>query len=316
MHRFSIIFLLLFLQACWQSQPNGNVLLVNEGPEKGFHYPYYLFVPDNVANDKELTLMIEPNNSGFVSDDAKKHLEKARRIATLDFYAGNYVAQNLKLPLLVPVFPRSESQSKIYTHSLDRDVMLQKNTSLERLDLQLLAMIDDARVRLKEMGYTTHEQFFMSGFSASGTFVNRFAAIHPEKVKALAAGGVNGLLFLPVDEINHEKLTYPLGTADFQELFEKPFNPAAFKEIPQFLFMGALDDNDAIPYADAFDENERELIFSTLGKEMQPIRWENCRRIYDTEEVNAQIKTYENIGHEQPDQIKNDILEFFKQFDS
>jgi hypothetical protein len=312
MQRFLIILLFLFLQACWKSQPNGNLMLVNEDTQKGFHYPYYLFVPDNVAKDKELTLMIEPNNSGFVSDDADKHLEKARRTATLDFYTGNYVAQNLKLPLLVPVFPRSESQWKIYTHSLDRDVMLQKNTSLERLDLQLLAMVNDARKKLKEMGFTTREKFYMTGFSASGTFVNRFAAIHPEKVKALAAGGVNGLLFLPVDEINQEKLIYPVGTADFQEMFEKPFNPAAFKEIPQFLFMGAMDENDAIPYADAFDQNEQELIFRTLGEEMQPTRWENCQRIYDKESVNAQIRTYENIGHEQPDKIKNDILEFFK----
>lgn len=311
MVRFLFI-LLLFFQSCLQTQQGGELILIEKLPEKGFNYPYYLFIPDNIADDKELTLIIEPNNSGFLSDDLDKHLEKAQRIATLDFYAGNYVARNLQLPLLVPVFPRSESQRHTYTHSLDRDVMLEKDTDLERLDLQLLAMIEDARERLMEMGYEIDEQFFITGFSASGTFANRFTALHPEKVKAVAAGGINGLLFLPLEEIDGIKLNYPVGTSDFKELFGKNFNIEEFNETPQFLFMGAMDDNDAIPFADAFDQPEREVIYQILGREMQPLRWENCQRIYKTEGVNAQFRTYEDIGHEQPDLIKDDLVEFFE----
>jgi len=298
--------------SCNDRITGGKTFLIDSDTEKGFNYPYYLFIPNNIADDKELTLITEPNNSGFVSDDMDKHMEKAQRIATLDFYTGNYVARNIQLPLLVPVFPRSESEWKIYTHALDRDVMLQMDTNLERLDLQLLAMVEDARERLNEMGYKTDEQFFITGFSASGTFANRFTALHPEKVKAVAAGGLNGLLFLPLEELNGKELNYPVGIGDFHELFGKPFNAEAFKETPQFLFMGALDDNDAIPYDDAFDPPEREVIYQTLGMEMQPLRWENCRLIYKQEAVNADISTYEGIGHEHPDEIKNDILNFFK----
>jgi hypothetical protein len=298
--------------SCNDRIPGGKTFLIDSDTEKGFNYPYYLFIPDNIADDKELTLIAEPNNSGFVSDDMDKHMEKAQRIATLDFYTGNYVARNLQLPLLVPVFPRSESEWKIYTHALDRDVMLQMDTNLERLDLQLLAMVEDARERLNKMGYKTDEQFFITGFSASGTFANRFTALHPGKIKAVAAGGLNGLLFLPLEEINGNKLNYPVGTGDFQKLLGKPFNAEAFKETPQFLFMGALDDNDAIPYDDAFDPPEREVIYQTLGREMQPLRWENCRLIYKQEAVNADIRSYEGIGHEHPDEIKDDILNFFK----
>lgn len=317
MNRYNTIILILavlVIVSCNGRISGGEALLIESNSAKGFNYPYYLFIPDNIADDKELTLITEPNNSGFVSDDLVKHLEKAQRIATLDFYAGNYVARNLHLPLLVPVFPRSESQRHTYTHSLDRDVMLQKDTDLERLDLQLLAMIEDASERLMEMGYEIDEQFFITGFSASGTFANRFTALHPGKVKAVAAGGINGLLFLPLEEINGTKLTYPVGTFDFDELSGKPFNASAFKAVPQFYFMGALDDNDAIPYDDAFDPPEREVIYQILGREMQPLRWKNCQRIYKTEGVNAQFRTYEGIGHEQPDEIKEDILEFFLKF--
>lgn len=308
----ALLLILLLLPSCIQPRLGGEIMLIRAKPEKGFHYPYYLFIPENTASYEQVYLIIEPNNSGFASDDFDEHVEKAKRIATLEFYAGNYIARNLQYPLLVPAFPRSKSQGQIYTHSLDRDVMLQKNTSLERLDLQLLAMTKDARETLAEMGYTASDQFLMTGFSASGTFANRFTAIHPEKVKAVAAGGINGLLFIPQDTLKNQALTYPVGTYDFQELFGKPFNKNAFKNTPQFLFMGALDDNDAIPYDDAFDPPEREVIYQTLGKGMQPQRWENCQQIYISEGVKAQFRTYEGIGHEQPERIKKDILEFFK----
>ena len=315
MNRYNTILLflaLLLFASCNERITGGKILLIENDSAKGFNFPYYLFIPDNIADDSELTMIVEPNNSGFVDDNLDKHKEKALRTATRDFYTGNYVARSLQLPLLVPVFPRSESDWKIYTHALDRDAMLEKDTDIERLDLQLLAMVDDARERLKEMGYHIDERFFFTGFSASGTFANRFAALHPERVKALAAGGINGLLFLPLEEMNDIKLTYPVGTFDFQELFGKPFNAEAFREIPQFYFMGALDDNDAIPYADAFDPTEREVIYQILGSEMQPLRWENCQRIYKTQGVNAQFRIYEDIGHEHPEEIKENIALFFK----
>jgi hypothetical protein len=179
-------------------------------------------------------------------------------------------------------------------------------------DLQLLAMVDHARQILSEKGFRIHEEILMTGFSASGTFVNRFTAIHPEKVMAYAAGGVNGLLILPLDELNGEPLPFPVGVNDFQLLFGKPFNAEAFKNTPQFLFMGENDDNDAVLFDDGYDENERKLIFSLLGEEMQPVRWQKCREIYSDENVAAEIITVMNTGHEQTGFIKNEIVDFFR----
>jgi hypothetical protein len=314
MKKILFLILIILLGCSGKDFKGGELLFYDSDPSMGFHYPYFLFIPDNTTPGTPIYMMVEPNNSGFASDDLAEHIEKARRIATRDFYLGNYVARELRVPLLVPVFPRPMSDWKIYTHALDRDVMLQKGTSLERIDLQLIAMFEDARGKLHEMGYSTQDQFQMTGFSASATFANRFTAIHPGKVKAVAAGGINGLLFLPLEEINGVKLNYPVGTSDFKDLFGKNFNVEEFNETPQFLFMGAMDDNDAVPYADAFDQPEREVIYQILGREMQPLRWENCQRIYKTEGVNAQFRTYEDIGHEQPDKIKMDILEFFREF--
>lgn len=292
---------------------NGDLQFVEADAEKGFHYPYFLFIPDDASKETEIPLVVEPNNSGFLNDDLKAHIEKAERTATIDYYIGNYVSRKLKLPLLVPVFPRFESDSHLYTHSLDRDIVLKEDEQLKRIDLQLLKMVDDARKRLEEKGYKTDDQFLMTGFSASGTFANRFSLIHPEKVKAVAAGGLNGLLMLPEKQMKGRELIYPVGTYDFEALFGKFFNPGAFQSTPQFLFMGKLDDNDAIPYSDAFDEPERQLIYELLGEEMQPQRWEACQMIYDSLGINATFKTYEGIGHEHPENVKDDIVEFFRE---
>jgi hypothetical protein len=307
-----VVAVMTFLQACTGKKHGGKLIYTELQPENGFNFPYFLFIPDKMNAENELVLIVEPNNSGFADDDLQKHIEKAKRIAGKEFYTGNYVARKLRYPLLVPVFPRPETDWEIYTHAFDRDVARQKDNELERIDLQLLAMVEDAKNKLAEKGFKLSDKFLMTGFSASGTFVNRFTAVHPEKVLAAAAGGVNGLLILPLEQLENETLNFPLGVSDFQNLFGKPFNAEAFKNTPQFLFMGELDDNDAIPYEDGYDLDERELVFKLLGEEMQPARWQKCREIYEQENVNATVKTFREIGHEQSVAVKDDIVEYFK----
>lgn len=306
---FIFLIIILIIQACNNKR---EILYVEANQNKGFNYPYFLFIPGKISNEKELFIIIEPNNSGFADDDLKRHIEKAERTASKDYYMGNYIARKLRYPLLVPVFPRSKTDWKIYTHALDRDVMRQENNQLERIDLQLLKMFNDAKSRLKELGITTNDQLLLTGFSASGTFVNRFTLLHPNKVKAVAAGGLNGLLALPLDTIGGKALNYPLGTNDFKFLFNQEFQREKFINTPQFYFMGALDANDAVLYDDAFDQDEKELIYELLGKEMLPTRWKACANIYKNEGVNASVKTYSNIGHENPDSVKQEIVEFLK----
>ena len=102
-------------------------------------------------------------------------------------------------------------------------------------------------------------------------------------------------------------MNYPIGTNDFKELFKKDFQKDLFKNTPQFYFMGQNDENDAIPYADGYDDNERELVYKLIGKEMQPKRWNHCQEIYRNLGVNATLKTYEGFGHEFPKNITTNI---------
>jgi len=308
--KWLLLFSLLLAFSCEKEQ--GQLIEISADKKAGFHFPYFLYLPENTDSADVQILIVEPNNSGFTSDAFDEHLEKASRLASKDFYLGNFLARKLNYPLLVPAFPRPAENWHIYTHSLDRDAMNQKGNDLERLDLQLLAMIEDAQIRLRAMGYSSRQEFLLTGFSASGTFANRFSMIHPERVLAVAAGGLNGLLMLPTDSLEGHAMNYPLGTCDFIDRFGKAFQREAFQQMPQLWFMGELDNNDAIPYADGYDEDERNLIYQKLGEPMQPDRWTNCALQYQKNHIGAEIKTYPDIGHEHPETVKLDVLEFFK----
>jgi hypothetical protein len=305
----SLALICLITGSC--NSPGGEVVYVNPEENKGFYFPYFLFIPENSSQSGPVHVVVEPNNSGFVDDDLQKHIEKAERTATLDSYMGNYVARAFNYPLVVPVFPRTKSDWKTYTHSLDRDVMMQKDNPLERIDLQLLAMVKDARQKLELRDIRTEQEILLTGFSASGTFANRFTLLHPDQVLAVAAGGLNGLLMLPLDSLGSELLKYPVGIGDIKALTNEEFKENSFIKTPQFYFMGALDDNDAIPYDDAFDQEEREQIYRLLGREMMPKRWEKCKELYNDLNVNATIKVYEETGHEHPEKVKREVVEFF-----
>lgn len=310
-HSILVLFTIVLVISC-KKELKGELLLVEANASKGFNFPYYLFLPEDLSGPQEKYLVVEPNNSGKVTDNFREQIEQAERNASRDFYLGNYASRKLNFPLLVPVFPRDKTTSQMYTHSLDRDVVLQQGNDLGRIDLQLLAMVKDAKQKLLQKGISVAPQFLMTGFSASGSFANRFSLIHPKAVKAVAAGGVNGILMLPFSEENGQKLTYPAGTYDFESLFGQKFDSAAFKSTPQFYFMGELDDNDALPYSDAYDETERNVIRKVLDEKMLPARWEKIKEFYAREKVNAKILTYDAMGHEHPKQVKEEIVAFFE----
>ena len=310
-HIITILLSGLLLTNIGCKNAHGILELVPAESQKGFNYPYYLFLPEEGLNGDQIFLIVEPNNTGTTTDDFDKHTEAAKQ-QVRSSQIGNYLSHKLKFPLLVPVFPRPENDWKTYTHALDRDALMQKSNSIERLDLQLIAMYKDAKIKLSRSGHVVEDKFIMCGFSACATFTNRFTAIHPQIVKACVAGGLNGILILPTTNIGGKPMPYPIGISDLKDLTGHQFDSVSFSQIPQFLFMGENDDNDAAPYEDAYDDSEREIIYNILGKQMLPDRWNYCGNYYQKNNFNAEIRTYPKVGHEITDEIQEDILSFIK----
>jgi pimeloyl-ACP methyl ester carboxylesterase len=248
-------------------------------PRAGYHSDFYLYLSPGAKAIAErggtVTVLVQPNNSGTNSDDPSVH----RKDAWWTGFGRSKVADALGVALLVPAFPRPAVDWKVYTHALDRDVLTTTRPDLARLDLQLLAMLDHARASLEADGVVTDSRVLMQGFSASGMFANRFTALHPDRVKATAAGSPGGWPIAPLAEWKGEKLLYPAGVADLEQLTGKRFDARTFRAVPQLLVMGALDDNDSLDFEDGWDKPAAAQIDRLFGSDPQA-RWEGAKQTY------------------------------------
>lgn len=313
--RFSAVAAALFLASCAHAPAAtpppapGSLQVIEANPAKGFNFPYLLRVP--AAKPQGTTfLLVEPNNTGKVSDNLAVHMDAATKLAGSAI--GGFVAKRLDLPLLVPVFPRSETNWQIYTHLLDRDAMLIREGPSRRHDLQLIAMIRDAQTRLGSWDIPVEEKVLLTGFSASGSFVNRFTAMHPQRVAAAATGGLNGLLIVPSATLDSVPLGYPLGVADLESIAGVRFDRERWKRVPQFIYHGADDTNDAVQFDDGYSEEERATVYRLLGERMQPGRWARCQAIYRDAGANVTFRTYPGVGHWTDGKINGEIADFFR----
>lgn len=285
------------------------ILEVPASPDKGFNFPYLIKLPEVIAETDNIRLIVESNNTGKVSDEFSAHYEAAKN-AIVGNAIGPLLSKKLSFPILMPVFPRSETQWDVYTHALDRDTIVQKSTKLERIDLQLLAMIEDAKNVIGKRSIHVQDKIILAGFSASGTFANRFSLLHPEKIEIVIAGGLNGTLMFPIEAIDNRTLDYPIGIGDFYCVTGKEFDLEQWLKVKQFLFMGEKDTNDAVSYDDAYSEKERLLIYETTGKKIQPDRWLNSQKIYLKNNATVNFRTFKGIGHGTNGDIHREILSF------
>lgn len=321
--------------------PDDNYFVINSKPDKGFYWDYILFIPNEVTENH---LLVSPNNSGFVSDSMNFHNEMAKELILFK----SPLAEELGVPLLVPVFPRPESQSSLYTHALDRGTLLTNMKEYARLDLQLIAMIDDAKAILAERGIIFENQLLMSGFSAAGDFTDRFTFLHPDIVKAAMIGGCSNMI--PYSVLDNENLPYPIGIYDYKDITGKAFDREAFAIVSRYLYKGSEDEGGWITceengevsaytgkeYYEKIERNQliasqnqlavpvytgeeikeaeiSQIMFRIYKGEILVNRFLMIEKIYNELGLkNNQFVIYQELGHEINDVILQDELNFFK----
>lgn len=254
-------------------------------PAKGFNFPYLVYVPDNyfykdVEKTEKNYIIVDTVNNG-----SEKSMEVTINDAVNSVMRGSlatYPATALQTPLIVPLFTRSGTYNKmdgfgyssVYEHALDRDTVYirelveedsnayqnkinfsQKNIDPSLyydFDDQIAAMLTHAVDLLNDNGFKVEDKVIMYGYSASGSFAERFTALHPEKVAMLFAGANNDNLLFPTDTYKGETLNYPLGTGDYKDITGREFDLNTFNSIPRIYYMGKDDTNDVVGYTDCF----------------------------------------------------------------
>lgn len=270
-----------------------HTTLVPADPAQGFSSAYRLQSPGWLTpRSRPVAILVLPNNTGHPDDDVAVHQRGADEIA----FAGHLAFAGLDVALLVPTFPRPMQHGRLYTHALDRDSLVTDIAGLRRIDLQLLAMIGDAQRRLKVAGWLVEPKVLMAGFSASGMFVNRFVLLHPEAVKAAVIGSPGGWPIAPVNDWAGERLTYPAGIADVADLVGEPADLDELRKVPMLFFIGDRDENDSVPYADSYDDRERDLVLGLFGA--TPVgRWAMAERLYAMAGMNSKFRLVPGVGH-------------------
>lgn len=282
----------------------GIIIQVPENVNVGFNFGYMLFIPEGISN--YTTLIVEgPNVTTSTSDMnlAKKLVIDSVKSFENIIYSCN---KESKFPILTPLFPRIyDGKETIYTHMLSSNSLNCSDELLKRVDIQLIHMVEDAKKRLSTNNIFIDDKIIINGFSASSKFANRFTLLHPEMVKLCIAGGVSGCLTLPLREINGEKLMYPVGIGDLEEITDDKIGK--FLNIKQFYYQGLKDEND--PFISTENDNyiprfkgiitEQELmqLYKFLGRDMTKERWNNTQKIYKMMRVNAIFESYSNEGH-------------------
>ena len=258
------------------------------------------------------------------------------------------LAEELEIPLLVPIFPRPRSHDQLYTHALDRGTILTNINKLNRLDLQLIAMIDDSKRILSKTGIILDKKILMSGFSASGDFVDRFTLLHPEIVKAAVIGGSDNII--PYENLNGENLPYPIGIYDYEKITGKKFDPNLVADVYRYIYKGSEDEggwytseeNDKVTVytgkeyfekiespqiienlrqrnipiyinGDVTDMEQKEISYRAYNGKILVDRFLIIKDIFNKLNLNRnEFKVYEGVGHDITKEIKQDELDFFK----
>jgi pimeloyl-ACP methyl ester carboxylesterase len=172
-------------------------------------------------------------------------------------------------------------------------------------------MVRSAQLYLENRNFRIHDRILLYGFSLAGDFVNRFTMLHPDRVLAVAGGGIAWPI-VPTGEFEKEKLRYPIGLADIEAFTGKPASLDSLRSVAWFFFRGSEDRKDSVDYRDCYAEADAELIRRRFGP-TPAARWPAAERLYAEERLSAWLVIYPRVGHRLTPEIQEDIVHFFEQ---
>lgn len=145
----------------------GEFLIVDSNSTNGFNFGYAVFIPNEI--DSNTTLIVEGANTGKSFDNIEMANKDILSFATTVCLPIYFIASNMKMPILIPLFPRVRLNNKaLYTHMLSSEVLKIENGSFKRIDNQLISMFNDVRERFRQSNIILNDKFVINGFSASG----------------------------------------------------------------------------------------------------------------------------------------------------
>lgn len=319
-------------------------------PEKGFKWPYLLKIPSNTYKKSNVDLpkrylMFEMANTQTAryAEMEKTMIDRLERQQATTFW----LAERLWAPVMVPLIPRTKNgywaekdysdRNFFHEHGLDRDIIMldklledefireQLMESYDRndyniddyldFDKQILAMIDHAIDYLNQYGHKVEDKILIGGDSASGQFSSRFSTLYPERVKISSVGVPTSGIMIPATEYKGEKLIYPIGSYENEEITGKKFNLTEHNKVARLYYIGKEDDHDALSPNDTYGNIERNLIIKIFGAHLNnPLqRARNTNKAYAEVGGKGIIVYMDKTGHSVSKSMADYLLQFYRE---
>lgn len=303
---FFLAFCIFLLPLLYAKGAEGEILTFPANSKAGFEWGYAIYLPKDLDTSEKLPILFTMNNSGAVNT-----VEEMKQ-RTMDEIENNRIVYEipdaLNVPMLMPFVLRKRG-SNLDPHNFNRVAFLSQDPKYQRMDLQVLAMIKDARKQLKKRGIKTHKKILVAGYSAAGAFGESFTFLHPDKVLAATIGG-NHYPILPLKEKDGIALLFPTGAYDVKKVTGKDFNKKKWLKVPILDTNGAVDYNDPLPHDDVMLPEERTMTLDLYGYGTTAVeRWEAARKILKEIAPNMQTHTYPNLEHRD---VREDTITFLK----
>ena len=322
--------IVLLISLLFGFKANSKIIKVKANPQKGFYFPYFLKIPKNTNANY---IIVESNNTKKSKSLPSRSTRES--IGEYGYSLGLKIANKLKYPLLMPIFPYASKEmtntltekvaDKYYIKQLDSDTLKITNEKYKRVDLQLIAMVDDAREKLsKEYNLKLKEKFIITGYSSASLFAARFTFLNPARVKLAVGGGIGGLLPIPSNKINGIDATYPIGTHDFQKITGNVFDLESYKNTPQFYYQGTKDKSNPFRKgAEDLTDEEFEIVKKTftdglpfgdkwVSLELNTTMWKNSQKYIKALVDNIEFESPKNERHTISDKMISRSVEFIK----
>ena len=224
------------------------------------------------------------------------------------------LADEHKYVLLVPVIPRPAT-NHVYAVAFDWKVFLDSTDPFcQKPDVKVNLMIDKLTSDLRSDGYDVHDKVFVDGFSAGAMFAQRYTLLHPERVQAIAAGQCGGAMTLPESSYNGTQMDWPVGVNDFLSLVGCEFDQNAYRQVPQFIYIGDQDTNNSTLWGTGElwrTQSQIDFLNNTFG-DTDPVRLENqVNYLNSIGYDNITFTEYVGVGHQFTSEMINDFLAFF-----
>ncbi len=200
---------------------NGKFYILPRNIDEGVYFDTLLMVPNDLNANTRMAMTIR-NSSGArqaekfimegeevqsLTDDRRKNFLPSGPYALEEIYTQ--VSKQNEI-LMYPLIAQKMHGTKY--QQLTSAALLETPKGFKRIDEQIIFVADKIRdIFHDKLGVTIPQEMDLLGQSAAGTFVQRFWALHEDRVNSVSTNGAKDSMILPFSEINGTLVKYPIG---------------------------------------------------------------------------------------------------------